>query len=60
VFINDKKFSWQACIKGHRASTCSHSDRPLFEVPRKGRPRSQCEKCRGLRQARRYHSKCLC
>ncbi|KAJ7107711.1 copper fist DNA binding domain-containing protein [Mycena epipterygia] len=60
VFVNDKKFSCESCIKGHRASTCSHSDRALFEVPRKGRPLSQCPNCRELRKTKRYHSKCVC
>ncbi|CAK5265469.1 unnamed protein product, partial [Mycena citricolor] len=34
--------------------------RPLFENQKKGRPVSQCEKCRELRQSRRVHSKCNC
>ncbi|KAJ7354019.1 hypothetical protein DFH08DRAFT_673676, partial [Mycena albidolilacea] len=53
-------FSSESCIKGHRSSSCHHSDRPLFEVPRKGRPVSQCAKCRELRKSRRMHSKCEC
>ncbi|GAW09197.1 ACE transcription factor 2 [Lentinula edodes] len=36
VFVNSKKFACEACIKGHRSSTCSHTDRPLFEVKKKG------------------------
>ncbi|KIY45277.1 hypothetical protein FISHEDRAFT_23515, partial [Fistulina hepatica ATCC 64428] len=50
----------QSCIKGHRSSSCSHNDRPLFEVKRKGRPPSQCQRCRELRKSRKYHSKCTC
>ncbi|KDQ30255.1 hypothetical protein PLEOSDRAFT_1074679 [Pleurotus ostreatus PC15] len=50
----------ESCIKGHRSSSCTHPDRPLFEVKKKGRPVSQCEKCRELRQSRRVHSKCTC
>ncbi|KIM84696.1 hypothetical protein PILCRDRAFT_33349, partial [Piloderma croceum F 1598] len=50
----------ESCIKGHRSSSCKHSDRPLFEIKKKGRPVSQCEKCRKLRQSKRVHSKCLC
>ncbi|KAJ6562164.1 copper fist DNA binding domain-containing protein [Mycena capillaripes] len=60
VFVNDKKFSCESCIKGHRSSTCSHSERPLFEVPKRGRPVSQCPNCREQRKLKRYHSKCLC
>ncbi|KAJ3811750.1 copper fist DNA binding domain-containing protein [Lentinula aff. lateritia] len=60
VFVNSKKFACEACIKGHRSSTCSHTDRPLFEVKKKGRPVSQCERCRELRQSKKVHSKCNC
>lgn len=60
VFVNSKKFACEACIKGHRSSSCSHTDRPLFEVKKKGRPVSQCEKCRELRQSKKVHSRCTC
>lgn len=52
--------SSESCIKGHRSSSCKHTDRPLFEIKKKGRPVSQCQKCRELRQSKRMHSKCLC
>ncbi|OJT07963.1 Metal-binding regulatory protein cuf1 [Trametes pubescens] len=60
VYVNDKKFACEACIKGHRSSNCQHTDRPLFEIKKKGRPVSQCEKCRELRKTKRMHSKCTC
>ncbi|KAJ7071600.1 hypothetical protein C8F01DRAFT_441873 [Mycena amicta] len=60
VFVNNKKFACESCIKGHRSSSCSHTDRPLFEIKKKGRPVSQCTTCRELRQSRRVHSKCQC
>ncbi|KAI8983201.1 hypothetical protein BD414DRAFT_490242 [Trametes punicea] len=60
VFVNDKKFACESCIKGHRSSNCQHTDRPLFEIKKKGRPVSQCEKCRELRKTKRMHSKCTC
>ncbi|KAI6159473.1 copper fist DNA binding domain-containing protein [Pisolithus thermaeus] len=60
VFVNDKKYACESCIKGHRSSACGHTERPLFEVKKKGRPLSQCPKCRDLRQAKRVHSKCTC
>ncbi|KAG6902991.1 hypothetical protein C0995_008564 [Termitomyces sp. Mi166 len=55
-----QKDSSESCIKGHRSSSCHHNDRPLFEIKKKGRPVSQCEKCRELRQSKRVHSKCTC
>lgn len=60
VYVNNKKFACESCIKGHRSSSCHHSDRPLFEIKKKGRPVSQCEKCRELRQSKKVHSKCTC
>ncbi|KIP06609.1 hypothetical protein PHLGIDRAFT_451232 [Phlebiopsis gigantea 11061_1 CR5-6] len=60
LLINDKKYACESCIKGHRSSSCAHSDRPLFEVKKKGRPASQCEKCRELRKTKRVHSRCEC
>ncbi|TFK76662.1 hypothetical protein BDN72DRAFT_806673 [Pluteus cervinus] len=60
VYVNSKKFACESCIKGHRSSSCHHTDRPLFEIKKKGRPVSQCEKCRELRQSKRVHSKCTC
>ncbi|KAI0079056.1 copper-fist-domain-containing protein, partial [Panus rudis PR-1116 ss-1] len=60
VFVNEKKFACESCIKGHRSSSCAHADRPLFEVKKKGRPVSQCEQCRELRKTRQVHSKCIC
>jgi hypothetical protein len=76
VYVEERKFAWyipslwifdahnmvfsESCIKGHRSSSCHHSDRPLFEIKRKGRPVSQCDKCRELRQLKRVHTKCLC
>ncbi|EMD41261.1 hypothetical protein CERSUDRAFT_109864 [Gelatoporia subvermispora B] len=60
VFVNDKKFACESCIKGHRSSSCAHTDRPLFEIKKKGRPVSQCETCRELRKTKRMHNKCTC
>jgi len=60
VFFNNKKFACESCIKGHRSSACHHTDRPLFEIKKKGRPVSQCPKCRELRQSKKLHSKCTC
>ncbi|KAF8912894.1 hypothetical protein CPB84DRAFT_481471 [Gymnopilus junonius] len=60
VYVNSKKFACESCIKGHRSSSCHHADRPLFEIKKKGRPVSQCTKCRELRQSKKFHSKCTC
>ncbi|OAX35269.1 copper-fist-domain-containing protein [Rhizopogon vinicolor AM-OR11-026] len=60
VYVNEKKFACESCIKGHRSSSCHHSERPLFEVKKKGRPVSQCPRCRELRHSKRVHSKCTC
>jgi Copper fist DNA binding domain len=49
-----------SCIKGHRSSSCHHTDRPLFEIKKKGRPASQCDKCRDLRSSKGMHVKCDC
>jgi hypothetical protein len=50
----------ESCIKGHRSSSCSHTERPLYEIKKKGRPISQCERCRQLRNTKKMHSKCTC
>ncbi|EUC65496.1 copper-fist-domain protein, putative, partial [Rhizoctonia solani AG-3 Rhs1AP] len=60
ILIDNQKFACSACINGHRSSSCHHTDRPLFEIKKKGRPVSQCARCRELRKTRSYHSKCLC
>lgn len=57
---NGKKYACQSCIKGHRASTCKHSDRPQVEVKKKGRPATQCNHCRELRKVKQVHVKCTC
>ncbi|CAE6430713.1 unnamed protein product [Rhizoctonia solani] len=60
ILIDNQKFACSACINGHRSSSCHHTDRPLFEIKKKGRPITQCARCRELRKTRSYHSKCLC
>ncbi|KAH9831713.1 uncharacterized protein C8Q71DRAFT_683524, partial [Rhodofomes roseus] len=60
VFVGDQKYACETCIKGHRSSTCKHTDRPLYEVKKKGRPVTQCEHCRELRKIKQVHVKCMC
>ena len=59
VHMSSSSFS-ETCIKGHRASTCKHIDRPLYEIQRKGRPATQCDHCRELRRTKQLHVKCTC
>lgn len=49
-----------SCIRGHRTSSCKHTDRSLFETGKKGRPISQCAHCRDLRQVKSLHTSCKC
>ncbi|KAJ6523519.1 transcription factor [Mycena vulgaris] len=58
--ISSAKYACETCIKGHRSSSCKHTDRPLFEIKKKGRPVTQCEHCRKLRKTKQVHVKCIC
>ncbi|EEP76352.1 predicted protein [Uncinocarpus reesii 1704] len=60
MLINGEKYACDACIRGHRVSSCQHHDRPLSHINRKGRPVSQCPHCRGLRKSRASHVSCQC
>ncbi|EIN14442.1 hypothetical protein PUNSTDRAFT_49230 [Punctularia strigosozonata HHB-11173 SS5] len=60
ILIEDKKYACETCIKGHRSSACKHTERPLFEIKKKGRPVTQCEHCRELRKTKQVHVKCIC
>ena len=60
VVIDNTKFACERCIKGHRTSSCKHTDRPLIEIKKKGRPQTQCDHCRTLRKTKSVHVKCLC
>ncbi|CCT70910.1 related to transcription activator CUP2 [Fusarium fujikuroi IMI 58289] len=57
---NAEKLACESCIRGHRVAKCQHTDRPLLSVSRKGRPVSQCNHCRTLRNSRSVHTKCKC
>lgn len=58
--IDGEKFACQSCIKGHRVSGCTHTDRELHHINPKGRPVKQCEHCRGARKSKSHHAKCDC
>ncbi|GAA5863211.1 hypothetical protein JCM1840_002512 [Sporobolomyces johnsonii] len=60
VLIDGVKYACQTCIKGHRSSKCTHTNRPLIEIKKKGRPTSQCAHCRELRKTRSVHGRCDC
>ncbi|KAF8809409.1 hypothetical protein BYT27DRAFT_7232221 [Phlegmacium glaucopus] len=60
MIISSRKYACETCIKGHRSSSCKHTDRPLFEIKKKGRPVTQCEHCRELRKTKQVHVKCIC
>ncbi|KAI7900886.1 copper fist DNA binding domain-containing protein [Cokeromyces recurvatus] len=60
MLINGQKWSCETCIKGHRASHCQHEDRQLILIKKKGRPSTQCNRCKELRTVRQLHVKCEC
>ncbi|WWC71436.1 uncharacterized protein I206_105392 [Kwoniella pini CBS 10737] len=62
VLINEKKYACEKCIKGHRVSGCTHTDRPLYEIKKKGRPTTQCSHCKDKRKTAgsSVHTKCSC
>ncbi|KAI8344659.1 hypothetical protein BC941DRAFT_508186 [Chlamydoabsidia padenii] len=60
MLIDGKKVACATCIKGHRATHCKHKDRPMVEIKKKGRPATQCPRCRELRVVRQLHVKCSC
>ena len=60
VYIDGVKYACDRCIRGHRVSTCQHTDQKLTMIKPKGRPISQCAHCRENRKSRLIHTKCLC
>ncbi|KAK3114346.1 hypothetical protein LTR53_007433 [Teratosphaeriaceae sp. CCFEE 6253] len=54
------KWACSSCLKGHRVSGCTHADRELTLVPKKGRPVTQCQHCRAERKKRSAHVSCEC
>lgn len=60
VKSDGSKWACQSCLKGHRVSGCTHTDRELTLVPKKGRPVTQCQHCRQERKKRSAHVKCDC
>ncbi|KAI8381311.1 copper fist DNA binding domain-containing protein [Radiomyces spectabilis] len=60
IIIDNVKYACITCIKGHRSSQCTHKDRQLLPIRPKGRPVSQCERCREQRLSSKVHQKCVC
>ncbi|KAK6455405.1 copper resistance protein [Scheffersomyces xylosifermentans] len=60
VLINGVKYACERCIRGHRVTTCTHTDQPLTMIKPKGRPASQCQHCRENRKMKNLHITCTC
>lgn len=60
VLINGVKYACERCIRGHRVTTCTHTDQPLTMIKPKGRPASQCQHCREQRKLKAHHVACTC
>ncbi|KAF2267515.1 hypothetical protein CC78DRAFT_59685 [Lojkania enalia] len=58
--IGGEKYACMSCIKGHRVSGCTHTERELHHINPKGRPVKQCDHCRIHRKDRSHHVKCGC
>lgn len=46
IVKDGQKWACRSCITGHRSSKCTHADRDLFPIAKKGRPSSHCKVCR--------------
>ncbi|KAF3761477.1 hypothetical protein M406DRAFT_295096 [Cryphonectria parasitica EP155] len=60
MIIDGEKWACESCVRGHRVSNCTHADRPLQHINKKGRPVSQCQHCRSQRRSKSAHVKCDC
>ncbi|CAK9436848.1 uncharacterized protein LODBEIA_P13700 [Lodderomyces beijingensis] len=60
VLINGVKYACERCIRGHRVTTCTHTDQPLTMIKPKGRPATQCSHCRDNRKIKNLHVSCTC
>ncbi|GAA5891558.1 hypothetical protein JCM8208_007323 [Rhodotorula glutinis] len=58
MLIDGVKFACEPCIRGHRQATCAHTDRPLREIARRGRPVTACAACREMRKTNNAHRTC--
>lgn len=60
VLIAGVKYACERCIRGHRVTTCNHTDQPLMMIKPKGRPSSQCKHCKEMRKNKNSHSSGSC
>ncbi|KAG5368473.1 Copper resistance protein [Yarrowia sp. C11] len=60
VVIEGIKYACERCIRGHRVSSCTHTQQPLIRIKPKGRPATQCLHCRDARKNKALHVKCKC
>lgn len=60
VYIDGVKYACERCIRGHRVTTCKHTDQPLTMIKPKGRPATQCAHCREYRKSKSMHTRCVC
>lgn len=60
IIRNGIKYACAPCIKGHRVASCNHTDRPLEEIKRKGRPSTACFHCKELRMVRNVNPSGSC
>lgn len=62
VLIDGVKYACQRCVRGHRVTTCTHTDQPLTMIKPKGRPSTTCIHCRSLRLNKNINpsGKCSC
>ncbi|ODV96987.1 hypothetical protein PACTADRAFT_39313, partial [Pachysolen tannophilus NRRL Y-2460] len=60
VLVNGVKYACERCIRGHRVTTCTHTDQPLMMIKPKGRPSTTCEHCKAARKNKNQHASCNC
>lgn len=62
VLINGVKYACERCIRGHRVTTCNHTDQPLTMIKPKGRPSTTCSHCKELRKNKNANpsGQCTC
>lgn len=60
VLINNVKYACERCIRGHRVTTCNHTDQPLMMIKPKGRPSTTCDHCKELRKNKNANPSGVC
>lgn len=60
VLINGVKYACERCIRGHRVTTCNHTDQPLMMIKPKGRPSTTCNHCKELRKNKNANPSGVC